>query len=40
MTKIAKELLGRRIRWAVYNFAFRFFGRTRLWPRLGYLIWN
>jgi len=27
-------------RWAAYNLAFRLFGKTRLWPRLGFLIWR
>ncbi len=30
----------RRSRWCLYNFAFRVFGKTRLWPRLGSRIWN
>ena len=29
-----------RIRWTVYNVAFWLFGKTRVWPRLGELIWR
>ena len=28
-----------RVRWAVYNLAFRVFGNTRLWRRLGPSLW-
>jgi len=28
------------IRWKIYNLAFRLFGETRLWPRLGQAIWR
>jgi len=27
------------MRWKIYNLAFRIFGRTKLWPRLGHWIW-
>lgn len=30
----------RRVRWSLYNLAFRVFGNTRLWPALGWKIWN
>lgn len=29
-----------QMRWWVYNMAFRMFGQTRLWPRLGFAIWK
>lgn len=28
------------IRWFVYNLAFWLFGTTRLWPRLGFMLWR
>lgn len=30
----------RTFRWRLYNLAFRVFGNTRLWPKLGRKIWN
>lgn len=29
----------RRFRWWLYNFAFRIFGKTRCWKRLGQRLW-
>ncbi|KKM17992.1 hypothetical protein LCGC14_1670180 [marine sediment metagenome] len=29
----------KNLRWKVYNLAFRVLGRTRLWPRLGFILW-
>lgn len=29
----------KELRWKVYNLSFRLFGRTPLWPRLGYILW-
>jgi len=29
-----------KCRWASYNLAFRLFGKTGLWPKLGFLIWR
>jgi len=28
------------MRWKIYNLAFRVFGNTRLWPKLGFAIWR
>lgn len=28
------------MRWFIYNLAFRLFGNTRLWPKLGFRIWK
>lgn len=28
------------LRWKVYNLGFRVFGRTPLWPRLGWILWS
>lgn len=29
-----------KVRWAIYRVAFRVFGRTPAWPRLGFWIWR
>lgn len=35
-----KNELNMNIRWRLYNFAFRLFGQTRLWPKLGQCVWR
>lgn len=30
----------KRFRWWLYNFAFKIFGRTKVWPKLGFAIWK
>lgn len=34
------EMLGEEVRWVVYNLAFKLLGDTRLWPRLGFVLWR
>jgi hypothetical protein len=29
----------RRVRWGIYNLAFRILGKTKVWPRLGQFLW-
>ena len=31
---------GRKVRWWLYNLTFRIFGKTKVWPKLGFVIWN
>ena len=30
----------RKVRWFIYNLAFKIFGKTKLWPKYGRKIWN
>ncbi len=30
----------KKIRWLIYNKAFKIFGNTKWWPRLGFMIWR
>lgn len=37
--KAHDPIAGKEIRWAVYNVAFKLFGRFTLWRKLGLLLW-
>lgn len=30
----------RKVRWYIYNLAFKIFGKTKLWSELGHKIWK
>ena len=37
---VVTEMEGFGVRWKVYNLAFCLFGKTFLWPRLGFILWR